>query len=53
MLNQETSAGTSGTRWDISECGDWIRLVIERVKNSGEDAFLLNKLIEISGIGRF
>ncbi len=32
---------------------DRIRPVVERVKNSGDEDFLLNKLIEITGAGQF
>ena len=32
---------------------EWLRFVIEQVKKSGDEDFLLNKLIEISGVGQF
>jgi predicted nuclease of predicted toxin-antitoxin system len=32
---------------------EWLRFVIEQVKKSGDEDFLLNKLIEVSGVGRF
>jgi len=31
----------------------WLRPVIEHVKKSGDEDFLLNKLIEIAGVGQF
>jgi len=31
----------------------WLRPVVEYVKKSGDEDFLLNKLIQISGVGRF
>jgi predicted nuclease of predicted toxin-antitoxin system len=31
----------------------WLRPVVEHVKKSGDEDFLLNKLIETSGVGRF
>ena len=32
---------------------EWLRPVIEHVKKSGDEDFLLNKLIEITGVGQF
>ena len=32
---------------------EWLRPVVEHVKNSGDEDFLLNKLIEITGVGQF
>ena len=32
---------------------EWLRPVVEQVKKSGDEDFLLNKLIEISGVGQF
>jgi hypothetical protein len=32
---------------------EWLRPVVQQVKKSGDEDFLLNKLIEISGVGRF
>jgi hypothetical protein len=39
----------------LSRQEQWERLrpVVRQVKKSGDDDFLLNKLIEISGVGRF
>ena len=36
-----------------NEQWDRLRPVIEHVKDSGNEDFLLNKLIEITGLGRF
>ena len=36
-----------------NEQWDRLRPVIEHVKDSGNEDFLLNKLIEITGVGRF
>ena len=36
-----------------NEQWDRLRPVIEHVKDSGNQDFLLNKLIEITGLGRF
>ena len=32
---------------------EWLRPVVEHVKTSGDEDFLLNKLIEITGVGQF
>lgn len=32
---------------------EWLRPVVEHVKNSGDEDFLLNKLIEITGVTQF
>jgi hypothetical protein len=32
---------------------EWLRPVVQQMKKSGYEDFLLNKLIEISGVGRF
>jgi hypothetical protein len=32
---------------------EWLRPVVQQVKKSGDEDFLSNKLIEISGVGRF
>lgn len=32
---------------------EWLRPVLEHVKKSGDEDFMLNKLIEITGVGQF
>ena len=32
---------------------EWLRPVVEHVRKSGDEDFLLNKLIEITGVGQF
>jgi len=32
---------------------EWLKPVVEFVKKSADDDFLLNKLIEITGVGKF
>ena len=32
---------------------EWLISVVEYVKRSGDEDFLLNKLVEITGVGRF
>jgi len=32
---------------------EWLKPVVEFVKKSGDENFLLNKLIEVTGVGQF
>jgi Histidine kinase-, DNA gyrase B-, and HSP90-like ATPase len=39
--------------WELPIYEEWLKPVIEFVKKSGDEDFLLNKLVEITGVGQF
>ena len=56
LLDVETHPGLIVLRESgLSRDEQWDRIspVIEYVKNSGDEDFLLNKLIEVTGVGQF
>jgi hypothetical protein len=53
LLDVPVRPGLRESGLSRQEQWEWLKPVVEFVKKSADDDFLLNKLIEITGVGKF